>query len=352
VHRQPRIAVLIPCRNEVVTVARTVAEFRAAISSAIVYVYDNNSVDGTVREARESGAVVRHEPLQGKGHVVRRMFSDINADIYVMVDGDATYDATTAQRMIDQLIQQNLDMVVGKRVQQSADAYRRGHVIGNKAMTGFMAFLFGRRFSDVFSGYRVFSHRFVKSFPALCSGFETETELTVHALTLGLPIAEVQTNYFARLAGSKSKLNTWLDGVQILLVMLALFRNERPMMFFGSLAFGFAILSLALATPLLATFAATGLVPRFPTAILCAAIMLLAFLSFASGLILDTVTRGRREVRRLAYLQAPSIQDALGLDPQSLSALSEWTVGRAAGQTVLQDTTDTPTTNEQQSFLP
>jgi glycosyltransferase involved in cell wall biosynthesis len=299
----PRIAVLIPCYNEEVAIKDTVSGFRAALPEATVYVYDNNSRDQTKERARNAGAVVRTETLQGKGNVVRRMFSDVDADVYVMTDGDATYDPHAASEMIDLLIRDNLDMVVGRRVHQDASAYRAGHVLGNRMLTGFLAQLFGQRFTDILSGYRVFSRRFVKSFPALSAGFETETELTVHALTLNLPISEVETQYFSRPVGSVSKLNTYRDGVRILRVMLMLFKNERPLFFFGLAGALLALLSVGLAVPLAMTYVETGLVPRFPTAILSASIMLLAFLSAVCGLVLDTVTRGRRELKRLAYLQ-------------------------------------------------
>jgi glycosyltransferase involved in cell wall biosynthesis len=308
---QPRIAVLIPCYNEEVAIGSTVAGFRAALPHAKIYVYDNNSKDRTMDVAREAGAIVRREPLQGKGYVVRRMFSDIEADVYLMTDGDATYDASAAQRMVDLLIEENLDMVVGKRVHTEASAYRAGHVLGNRMLTGFLAQLFGQRFTDILSGYRAFSRRFVKSFPALSAGFETETELTVHALTLSLPIAEIDTDYFARVEGSTSKLSTYRDGFRILRVMLALFKNERPVAFFGLASIVLAVISIGLSVPVVITYLETGLVPRFPTAILSSAIMLLAFLSIVCGLILDTVTRGRREMKRLAYLQVPAPQDAL-----------------------------------------
>ena len=311
-----RIAVLLPCYNEEVAIGDTVAGFRKALPTAEIYVYDNNSIDHTRGQALKAGAIVRSESLQGKGHVVRRMFSDVDADIYVMADGDATYDPTAAEAMIALLISQNLDMVVGRRVHQQAEAYRAGHVFGNKLLTTFLASLFGRRFADILSGYRVLSRRFVKSFPALATGFETETELTVHALTLGLPIAEVETSYFARQEGSVSKLRTYRDGFRILRVMLMLLKNERPSFFFGILALLLALTSVGLGTPLVATFLETGLVPRLPTAILSASIMLLAFLSSVCGLILDTVTRGRREMKRLAYLQITG--------PASLPTREEW----------------------------
>jgi glycosyltransferase involved in cell wall biosynthesis len=302
----PRIAVLIPCYNEEVAIGQTVAGFRKALPEATVYVYDNNSKDQTSARAREAGAVVRVEQLQGKGNVVRRMFSDIDADVYVMIDGDATYDPTRVREMIALVTEQNTDMVVGRRVHTEQEAYRAGHVLGNKLLTGFLARLFGQRFTDILSGYRVFSRRFVKSFPALSAGFETETELTVHALTLNLPIAEVDTEYFARPTGSASKLNTYRDGFRILMVMLGLFKNERPLAFFGLSGAVLAVVSVAISIPVFITYLETGLVPRFPTAILSASIMLAAFLSVVCGLVLDTVTRGRREIKRLSYLQVPA----------------------------------------------
>jgi glycosyltransferase involved in cell wall biosynthesis len=322
VARSPRIAVLIPCYNEEVAIKDTVAGFRAALPDATIYVYDNNSTDQTCARAREAGARVQTEKLQGKGNVVRRMFSDIDADVYLMTDGDTTYDPAAAPKMVELLVRDDLDMVVGKRIHSEALAYRPGHVFGNLMLTGFLARLFGQRFSDILSGYRIFSRRFVKSFPALSAGFEIETELTVHALTLGLPIAEVETVYSARPAGSASKLNTYRDGFRILGVMLALFKNERPMAFFAFAAIILAALSVLLSIPVFLTFVETGLVPRFPTAILSASIMVLAFLSLASGIILDTVTRGRREMRRLAYLQIPSVSVLLGSAPDAVPELT------------------------------
>ena len=308
-----RVAVLIPCHDEEVAITETVSAFRTALPEAIVYVYDNNSADDSVLKARSAGAVVRRETLQGKGHVVRSMFSDVEADVYVLTDGDATYDAASARGMIDALLEGRMDMVVGKRVSQEALAYRTGHRFGNRLLTFMLARLFGRGFSDILSGYRVFSRRFVKSFPALSEGFEIETELSVHALTLNLPSIELATPYASRPSGSSSKLNTYSDGVRIVRLMLALFKNERPLVFFAIAAALLALLSLGLSVPIFVTFAETGLVPRFPTAILAASIMLLAFLSLFSGLILDTVTRGRREMKRLFYLATPALDD----DPKS-----------------------------------
>ena len=298
----PKVAVLLPCYNEEAAIARTVAQFRAALPGAAIYVYDNNSRDRTVEVARAAGAIVRCERIQGKGAVVRRMFADVDADIYVMADGDATYDASAAPALVARLRDEQCDMVVGSRVHQEADAYRRGHVLGNRMMTGILARLFGRSFTDIFSGYRVFSRRFVKSFPVLSVGFEIETEISVHALELKMPTAEIETAYGARLEGSHSKLSTYRDGFRILRTIATLYRIERPLWFFGGIAGVLALLALILAAPLAVTYAETGLVPRVPTAILVTGLMILAALNLFAGLILDTVVRGRREVKRLAYL--------------------------------------------------
>lgn len=302
----PRIAVILPCYNEEAAIAQTVAAFRAALPGAAIYVYDNNSRDGTIAAARAAGAIVRRERTQGKGNVVRRMFADVDADVYVMADGDATYDAAAAPAMVAQLIDEQLDMVVGARVHDDAAAYRRGHVLGNRLMTGFLARLFGRSFSDIFSGYRVFSRRFVKSFPVLSAGFEIETEISVHALELKMPVAEVETAYAARPEGSVSKLSTYADGWRILRTIVNLYRIERPRRFFGAIAIALIAAALLLAGPLAMTYMHTGLVPRLPTAVLVMGMMILAALSFFTGLILDTVVRGRLEVRRLAYLALPA----------------------------------------------
>ena len=300
-----RLAVLVPCYNEEAAVGAVVKDFLAALPHATVYVYDNNSRDRTVEVARAAGAVVRREPLQGKGNVVRRMFADIEADVYVLVDGDATYHAPSAPAMVDRLVRERLDMVVGCRVDSEQAAYRAGHRLGNAVFTGSVARLFGNRFTDILSGYRVFSRRFVKSFPALAKGFEIETELTVHALELRMPIAEMSTPYGARPEGSQSKLSTYRDGLKILRMMAVLFKDERPLQCF-SIVFGvLALTSLLLSVPIVRTYMETGLVPRFPTAILATGIMLLAFLSLTCGFILDTVTHGRREMKRLAYLSIP-----------------------------------------------
>ncbi|MEA3039698.1 MAG: hypothetical protein QOE79_2211 [Sphingomonadales bacterium] len=301
-----RIAVLLPCFNEEAAVARTVAEFRAALPEAAIYVYDNNSTDRTAEAAAAAGAIVRAERMQGKGNVVRRMFADIEADVYVMADGDSTYDAAAAPELVRRLLAEQLDMVVGARKSEVEEAYRRGHRLGNRLFTGLLARLFGRSFTDIFSGYRVFSRRFVKSFPALSRGFETETEISVHALELAMPVAEVVTAYGARPEGSHSKLSTYRDGWRIARTILHLFRIERPVLFYGGFAALLALVALVLAAPLVVTFVETHKVPRFPTAILATGLMIVAFLSFGVGLILDTVVRGRREMRRLAYLSLPA----------------------------------------------
>lgn len=303
---EPRIAVLLPCYNEDAAIAQTVAGFRAALPTAIIYVYDNNSKDRTIEVARAAGAVVRSERMQGKGNVVRRMFADVDADIYVMADGDATYDAEAAPQLVQRLVDEQLDMVVGSRVTQHDAAYRRGHVMGNKLLTGMLAKLFGRSFTDILSGYRIFSRRFVKSFPVLSGGFEIETEISVHALELRMPVGEVETRYFARPEGSASKLSTYSDGFRILNTIVTLYRIERPLLFFGAIGGLLALLALMLGIPLAITYYHTHLVPRLPTAIMATGLIILAALCFFAGLILDTVVRGRREVRRLAYLGHPA----------------------------------------------
>lgn len=301
-----KIAVLLPCYNEEAAIVQTVAGFRAALPDAMIYVYDNNSSDRTVDVARAAGAVVRTERMQGKGNVVRRMFADIDADVYVMADGDATYEAAAAPALVARLVDEKLDMVVGARKSEIDDAYRRGHRIGNKMLTGMLTQVFGRSFTDILSGYRVFSRRFVKSFPVLSAGFEIEAEISVHALELKMPTAEVVTAYAARPEGSVSKLSTYSDGWRILRTIAMLARFERPLAFFGFAGLVFAMMAIFLSIPLVMTYLQTGQVPRFPTAILATGLMILAFLNFFAGLILDTVVRGRREVRRLAYLQYPA----------------------------------------------
>jgi glycosyltransferase involved in cell wall biosynthesis len=299
---QPRTAVLVPCYNEERAIAKVVTDFRAALPEATIYVYDNNSKDGTADAARAAGAVVRSEAHQGKGYVVRRMFNDIEADVYVLVDGDATYDALSAPKMLTKLLDDHLDMVVATRVDSEEKAYRLGHRTGNMLLTALVTNIFGRAFTDILSGYRVFSHRFVKSFPILSGGFEIETELTVHALELELPVGEVATPYYSRPSGSASKLSTWQDGFRILRMVLKLYRTERPLSFFGSFGIALALCSIGLAIPVFITYLQEGLVPRLPTAVLSTGLMLLAFLCIACGLILDTVTRGRREAKLIAYL--------------------------------------------------
>ncbi len=298
----PRIAVLIPCYNEEVAIPRVVAAFRAALPGATIHVYDNNSQDGTRAAALAAGAVVRREPLQGKGHVVRRMLADIEADVYVLVDGDDTYEAAAAPAMIRLLVEDRLDMVTGIRVTAAEAAYRPGHRFGNAVLTGVVRMIFGNRISDMLSGYRVFSRRFAKSFPALAEGFETETEFTVHALELHMPVGELPTAYRERPPGSVSKLNTWRDGMRILATVALLVRREKPLPFFALAALLLWLLGLGLALPVVQTFLATGLVPRLPTAVLAMGLVLLGFLALACGLILDTVTRGRMEAKRMAYL--------------------------------------------------
>jgi glycosyltransferase involved in cell wall biosynthesis len=301
----PRIAVLLPCFNEEAAIARVIAGFRKALPGAAIYVYDNNSRDKTVQKATKAGAIVRTERMQGKGHVVRRMFADIDADVYVMADGDLTYDPKAAPAMVAQLLAEQLDMVVGTRQHEAKEAYRGGHVLGNRLFTGLLARLFGRSFSDIFSGYRAFSRRFVKSFPVLSEGFEIETEMSVHALELRMPVGELATAYGARPEGSESKLSTFRDGWRILKTIVTLYRVERPVLFYGTIGALLLIAAIILAVPLVLTYLDTGLVPRFPTAILVTGMTIVAVLCFFAGMILDTVTRGRREMRRLAYLAQP-----------------------------------------------
>jgi glycosyltransferase involved in cell wall biosynthesis len=307
----PRIAVLIPCYNEVQAIGQVVADFMAALPTATVYVYDNNSADGTADVARAAGAVVRTETLQGKGNVVRRMFADIEAEVYVLVDGDGTYDAPSASQMVEMLLANSLDVVNAARVPVTQAAFRAGHVFGNRLLTGTVAFIFGKRTRDMLSGYRAFSRRFVKSFPALASGFETETELTVHALELRLPIAEIQTPYRDRPRGSASKLRTFHDGFRILRTIFLLVKEERPLQFFTLTALVLVAIGLLLGIPVVTEFLRTGLVLRLPTAVLASASMILAFVSFVTGLILDTVTLARREIKRLHYLglQGPTFRE-------------------------------------------
>jgi glycosyltransferase involved in cell wall biosynthesis len=306
-HSQPhRIAVVIPCYNEEAAIATVVRDFRASLPEAAIYVFDNNSSDATARVAQEAGAEVIAVPLQGKGNVIRRMFADVEADVYVLVDGDATYDAAAAPALIERLIEQRLDMVVGSRISDEQEAYRRGHRFGNAMLTGCAATVFGRTFKDMLSGYRVFSRRYAKSFPAHSAGFETETELAVHALSMRMPVAEVETIYKSRPDGSESKLNTYRDGWRILMTILKLFKTEKPLAFFS---IGFAlctVLAAVLVSPVLYTYFVTGLVPRLPTFVLSCGLILLGVILLICGLVLDTVTRGRNETKRLAYLAIPA----------------------------------------------
>src|SRR3954466_6956906 len=304
-----RIAVLVPCYNEEAAVGTVVADFRKGLPAAKIFVYDNNSKDRTIAVAGEAGALVRSERRQGKGHVVRRMFADVDADVYLLVDGDATYDAASAPRMIDMLVSDHLDMVVGFRVDQAEAAYRPGHRTGNWMLTRFLSSVFGQAFKDILSGYRVFSRRFVKTFPVLSDGFEIETELSVHALELALPVAEIETPYYARPQGSFSKLNTWRDGFRILGTILKLYRSEKPLRFFTAIGCCLALISIGLAIPPVWTSLEQGLVPRLPTAVLSMGLIILSVLSVCCGLVLDTVTRGRREIKLLAWLSQPAINN-------------------------------------------
>ena len=304
---QPRIAVLIPCLNEEAAVGKVVADFHAGLPEAQIFVYDNGSTDNTVEVARRAGAIVRIERMRGKGNVVRRMFSDVEADVFVLVDGDDTYDARCAPELVGTLIRNSLDMVNGARQTSIQEAYRRGHRLGNRMLTGLVAAFFGNRLTDLLSGYRVFSRRFVKSFPALSTGFEIETELSVHALQLRMPVDEIVTEYGERPRSSASKLSTYKDGFCILRTILYLVKAEKPFAFFSVMAIVLASVSLGLGTPVVIEFMHTQLVPRLPTALLASAIAILSFLSFTCGLILETVSRGRVEVKRLAYLSIPAV---------------------------------------------
>lgn len=308
------IAVLVPCYNEEIAVGGVVRAFQKELPWATVYVYDNNSTDKTVAVARNNNAVVRMEPLQGKGNVVRRMFADVEADIYLMVDGDGTYDAASAKKLIETLVKKRLDMVVGVRLQSEATLFRAGHYLGNKVLTKTVGGLFGNQITDMLSGYRAMTHRFVKSFPAMSGGFETETELTIHALSMKIPVAEVQTPIFERGDGSESKLKTFSDGWKILKMIIYLFKEFRPMLFFSMISVLFSLGSTVLALPIFVEFFQTGLVPRLPTAVLSASVMSLAFLSFTCGVILDSVQGARWETKRLGYLAQPSMSTSIGCE--------------------------------------
>ena len=305
----PAIAVLIPCHNEEAAITKVINDFQAALPTATVYVYDNNSQDRTITLALEAGARVYREPLQGKGNVVRRMFSDVEADVYVLVDGDDTYEAASAGPMVDRLLRERLDMLNGTRVTEIEAAYRPGHRVGNSMLSGLVRRTFGSRIKDMLSGYRVFSRRFVKSFPALSSGFEIETELTIHALELSMPIGEMETPYKDRPEGSASKLRTYSDGLRILRTIVMLVKDERPLLFFSTAGLILFLVSIVLSIPIFIEFYRTHLVPRFPTAILATGLMLLSFLSLVCGLVLDSVARGRKEIKRMIYLSIPVWQD-------------------------------------------
>ncbi len=307
-----RIAVLIPCYNEAATIAQVVHEFKTSVPSATVYVYDNNSSDQSIERAAAAGAVVRNERHQGKGHVVRRMFADIDADVYIMVDGDATYDPTAAPDAVAEMVRHRLDFINIARRTAGPQAYRSGHQIGNALLTALVALLFGREFTDMLSGYKLFSRRFVKSFPALSKGFEIETELSIHALELTMPVAERVGTYRQRPTGSISKLSTVRDGLRILRTIVRLTKNERPFAFFGAIGVTLICIAIALGVPLVETFFETGLVPRLPTAVLSAALALMGVQSITAGIILDNVTNGRREAKRIAYLQIPLAVDDEG----------------------------------------
>ncbi len=297
---------LVPCYNEAAAIAKVVSDFRAALPTATVYVYDNNSTDDTAKIARDAGAEVRREPRKGKGNVVRRMFQDIDADVYVMVDGDDTYEAAVAPQLVEALVERNLDMLVGKRVETHVAAYRAGHRFGNAVLTGLVSRLFGSQIEDMLSGYRVFSRRFVKSFPSFSREFEIETELTVHALQMRMDVAEIDTKYKERPPGSTSKLRTFRDGYRILVTIMNLMRNERPLLFFAAIGVVCLAVAIALGIPIVLEYNRSGLVPRFPTAILCSALGIVAVVCGATGLILDVVAHVRRENKRLTYLRYPA----------------------------------------------
>jgi len=297
-----QIALIVPCYNEERTIVQVIRSFKEVMPQINIYVYDNNSTDQTIEKAKAEGVHVYSVNYQGKGNVVRKMFADIDADVYVMVDGDDTYDANSAPRLIDTLVENKLDMVTGKRVSGEAEAYRHGHKFGNKLLTGIVAKAFGKQFDDMLTGYRVFSKRFVKSFPSSAKGFEIETELTIHALEQRLPVTEIETPYGVRPEGSESKLNTYSDGLKILRVIFLLIKEEKPFQFFSVISLLLMFSSLVLAWPIFLTYIETGLVPRLPTAILATGLMLLSFLSIASGVILDAVAQGRKEVKRFQYM--------------------------------------------------
>lgn len=303
---KPRVAVILPCYNEEGAIAKTVADFRAALPEAEIYVYDNNSKDRTAEVAAEAGAIVRREMMQGKGHVVRRQFADVEADVYVMADGDDTYDASAAPAMIEKLVAEKLDMVAGKRIETDVAAYRRGHRFGNWLLTSTVRFFFNSPFEDMLTGYRVMSRRFVKTVPFTAHGFGIETELTIHMARMMSPVAEVPTNYKERPAGTVSKLNTYRDGWRILMTIAKLVRLERPLVFYGLIAAFLVVASLLIAIPVFGEFARYQSVRSVPSAVLSASLMILASLCVMAGLILDSVTKGRWETKRLTYLSLPA----------------------------------------------
>lgn len=332
---QTSIAVLIPCHNEAAAIAAVVRDFRAHLPQALVYVYDNASSDDTAEVARRAGAIVRHEPIKGKGNVVRRMFADVDADIYILVDGDDTYDASAAPRLAAELLGQELDMVNCARLATGHAAFRPGHVFGNRMLTWLVALVFGNRLRDMLSGYRALSRRLVKSFPVLSSGFEIETELTVHALELRLPLAELEAPYRERPTGSTSKLRTLRDGMRILQLIVHLVKEERPLRFFGGISILFAAAAAAFGWPVISEYFQTGQVPRLPTAILATGLSIISVVSLFAGLVLDTVTRGRRELKRLFYLSACTRQEG-GFKARASGAglptpESEWAAPRSDG---------------------
>jgi len=299
--RDKTIAVLVPCKNEALTIRHVVEGFRRSLPGCTVYVYDNNSTDDTARVAREAGAVVGRETRPGKGNVVRRMFSEIDADIYIMVDGDDTYDASQAPVLVDRLLTEEADMVVGARIGATEKHQRAGHAFGNRMFNVLYSKLFGREFSDIFSGYRVFSRRFVKSFPAVSAGFEIETELSVHASQLRLPVAEVPLPYKDRPEGSHSKLSTFRDGARILKTIIVLLKEYRPLTFFGGIGAAGIALAFLIMIPVFVEYAQTGLVQRFPTAVLATGMVIVSMLSITAGVVLDSIRRMRAEIKRMFY---------------------------------------------------
>ncbi|MBX3537516.1 MAG: glycosyltransferase [Chelatococcus sp.] len=303
---EPRIAVLVPCYNEAASIDAVVRDFRASLPQADIFVYDNNSTDDTVAIAAAAGAIVRSEPRQGKGFVVRRMFADVDADVYVIVDGDDTYDAASAPRLVELVLKDNCDLVNGARVPTNEAAFRAGHKFGNKMLSALVSMIFGKRNNDMLSGYKALSRRMVKSFPIKSSGFEIETELLIHVLELGLPVAEIKTPYRERGEGSESKLRTYRDGFRIIWLISHLIRDEKPLQFFAAVAAILALVAIALGVPVVVTFAETGLVPRLPTALLATGLVISSLLALTAGLVLDSVARARREFKLLSYLGLPA----------------------------------------------